>query len=375
MGFAQMGTILGPIIGGAFTTYVNWRWCFYINLPVGGVAGAIMLFFIDVPEVVKQRSDSIMTIITRKLDIMGFFLFAPAAIQVFLALQWGGSKFAWNSATIIGLFCGSGGTIILFGVWEYYQGDNAMAPFSILKIRHVWTSCFVMFLFFGCLQIVSYYLPIYFQTVRGSTAIVSGVHMLPNVLSQLVSTVASGALASSSISSVALGLLSTLNPTTSAGKWIGYQILLGFSRGLGMQMPLIAVQNSINPKFVPVAMALVTFGQTFGGAVFLAIGETILSNQLRVNIPKYAPSVNTAAVIAAGGSGPAVRAAVGNDPAGLAGTLLAYSKSVDAVYWFAAGAAGLMFLVSWGMGWKDIRKKDAPPKADVENAAAAAAAT
>jgi MFS family permease len=194
MGFAQMGTILGPIIGGAFTTYVNWRWCFYINLPVGGVAGAIMLFFIDVPEVVKQRSDSIMTIITRKLDIMGFFLFAPAAIQVFLALQWGGSKFAWNSATIIGLFCGSGGTIILFGVWEYYQGDNAMAPFSILKIRHVWTSCFVMFLFFGCLQIVSYYLPIYFQTVRGSTAIVSGVHMLPNVLSQLVSTVASGAL-------------------------------------------------------------------------------------------------------------------------------------------------------------------------------------
>ncbi|KUL89002.1 hypothetical protein ZTR_06068 [Talaromyces verruculosus] len=387
MGFAQMGTILGPIIGGAFTTYVNWRWCFYINLPVGGVAGAIMLFFIDVPEIVKQRSDSIMTIITRKLDIMGFFLFAPAAIQVFLALEWGGSKFAWNSATIIGLFCGSGGTIILFGVWEYYQGDNAMAPFSILKIRHVWTSCCVMFLFFGCLQIASYYLPIYFQTVRGSTAIVSGVHMLPNVLSQLVSTVSSGALvgrlgyylpwivASSSLSSVALGLLSTLNPTTSAGKWIGYQILLGFSRGLGMQMPLIAVQNSINPKFVPVAMALVTFGQTFGGAVFLAIGSTILSNQLRVNIPKYAPSVNTAAVIAAGGSGPAVRAAVGNDPAGLAGTLVAYAKSVDAVYWFAAGASGLMFLVSWGMGWKDIRKKDAPPKADVENAAAAAAAT
>lgn len=179
--------------------------------------------------------------------------------------------------------------------------------------------------------------------------------------------------ASSSLSAVALGLVSTFSPTTSVGKWIGYQVLLGFSRGLGMQMPLIAVQNSINPKFVPVAMALVTFGQTFGGAVFLAIGETILSNQLRVNIPKYAPGVNTAAVIAAGGSGPAVRAAVGNDPAGLAGTLLAYSKSVDAVYWFAAGAAGLMFLASWGMGWKDIRKKDAPPKADVESAAAAAA--
>ncbi|KAE8552715.1 hypothetical protein EYB25_004094 [Talaromyces marneffei] len=383
MGFAQMGTILGPIIGGAFTTYVNWRWCFYINLPVGGVAGAIMLFFIQVPDVVKPRTESIMTIITRKLDIMGFFLFAPAAIQVFLALEWGGSKYAWNSATIIGLFCGSGATIILFGVWEYYQGDNAMAPFSILKIRHVWASCLVMFLFFGCLQIASYYLPIYFQTVRGSTAIVSGVHMLPNVLSQLISTVASGAfvgrlgyylpwiIASSTLSAVALGLLSTFSPTTSAGEWIGYQVLLGFSRGLGMQMPIIAVQNSINPKFVPVAMALVTFGQTFGGAVFLAIGETILSNQLRTNIPKYAPGVDTASIIAAGGSGPAVRAAVGDNPVGLAGTLLAYSKSVDAVYWFAASAAAVMFVASWGMGWKDIRKKDAPPKVDVESAAAA----
>lgn len=189
--------------------------------------------------------------------------------------------------------------------------------------------------------------------------------------------------ASSSLSAVALGLISTWTPTTSIGKWIGYQVLLGFSRGLGMQMPLIAVQNSIQPKFVPVAMALVSFGQTFGGAVFLAIAATILSNQLRVDIPKYAPGVDTAAVIAAGGSGPAVRAAVGEDNvAGLAGTLLAYSKSVDAVYWFAAGAAGLMFFVSFGMGWKDIRKKDAPAaaaaaapeqnKTDVESTAAVA---
>lgn len=167
---------------------------FYINLPVGGVAGLILLVFIKVPETVKPRTLSIRKIILTKLDIIGFVLFAPAAIQVFLALEWGGSKYHWYSATIIGLFCGAGGTAIVFGVWEYYQGDNAMAPFSMLRIRAVWTSCFVMFLFFGCLQIASYYLPIYFQTVRGTSAMVSGVHMLPNVLSQLISTVGSGAL-------------------------------------------------------------------------------------------------------------------------------------------------------------------------------------
>lgn len=181
--------------------------------------------------------------------------------------------------------------------------------------------------------------------------------------------------ASGSLSSVSLGLISTFLPGTNAGKRIGYQIILGFSRGLGIQMPLIAVQNSIAPKFVPVSMALVSFGQTFGGAVFLAICETILSNQLTANMPKYAPTVDPAAVVAAGGSGSAVRAAVESSStsstyaSALAGTLMAYSKSIDAVFWFAAGAAGLMALVSLNMGWKDIRKKEAPPAA----AAAAAA--
>lgn len=182
------------------------------------------------------------------------------------------------------------------------------------------------------------------------------------------------------LSTVAIGLLSMLSPSSSAGQWIGFQVLLGFGRGLGMQMPMIAVQNSIQPKFVPVAMAMLSFAQTFGGAVFLAIGETILSNQLRLNIPKYAPEVNPAVIIAAGGSGPAVRAAVSNDPAALAGTLLAYSKSVDAVFWFAAGASAVMFVTSWGMGWKDIRKKDSPQavlaqkKTDIENTADKSAA-
>ncbi|OKL61991.1 hypothetical protein UA08_02545 [Talaromyces atroroseus] len=374
MGLAQMGTICGPIIGGAFTTYVTWRWCFYINLPVGGVAGAILLFFISVPETVKPRTETVTKIILTKLDLIGFVLFAPAAIQVFLALEWGGNKYHWYSATIIGLFCGAGGTAILFGIWEYFQGDKAMAPFSILRLRTVWTSVFAMFLFFGCLQIASYYLPIYFQTVRNASPMMSGVWMLPNVLSQLVATVASGTLvgrmgyylpwmvAGGSLSSISLGLISTWNPTTSIGKRIGYQILLGFSRGLSMQMPLIAVQNSIHPKFVPVSMALVSFGQTFGGAVFLSICETILSNQLSIDLPKYAPGVDVASIIAAGGSGSAVRAAVGNNPTQLAETLVAYAKSVNAVFWFGAAAAALCACVACGMGWKDIRKKEAPPK-------------
>lgn len=170
---------------------------------------------------------------------------------------------------------------------------------------------------------------------------------------------------------VASGLLSTLSLHTSTGRWIGYQILMGFARGLGMQIPLIAIQNAIAPTMVPVSMALVAFSQTFGGSVFLTIGETILSNSLVTNLATYAPDVDAAAIVAAGASG--VKQVVGHNPRQLDETLTAYSKSIDDVFYFVVGASGLMFCVSWFMGWKDIRKKEKKkvPVEDLEKDSAA----
>jgi len=165
MGVSQLGIVLGPLIGGVLTQYATWRWCFYVNLPLGA-ATAILLLAISIPDR-TIKYESLRRLLLEKMDILGFALFAPAAIQCLLALEWGGNGYAWDSATVIGLFCGAAGTFSVFLVWENRRGDEAMIPLSMVRQRIVWSSSLVMFFFFGSLLTLSYYLPIYFQAVKG----------------------------------------------------------------------------------------------------------------------------------------------------------------------------------------------------------------
>lgn len=186
-----MGVVVGPLLGGAFTQYATWRWCFYINLPIGALV-AILLFVITIPTQVKPREDTILMTIKTKLDLVGFVLFAPSIVMLLLALEWGGNQYAWSSATVIGLFCGAGANFLVFLTWEFYVGEEAMIPMSMLKIRAVWVSCAFVFFFFSMMQVVVYYLPIYFQAVKDASPMISGVDLLPSILAQLISTVGSG---------------------------------------------------------------------------------------------------------------------------------------------------------------------------------------
>ena len=150
---------------------------------------------IRIPDrVVKSDSNSKILPTLKKLDIVGFAIFAPAAIQFLLALEWGGSRYVWKSSTIIGLFCGATGTFCVFLAWEHRRGDSAMIPFSIIRRRIVWCSCSVAFLFLGSMSVTSYYMPIYFQAVRNATPTMSGVYILPAILSQIVFAAVSGVL-------------------------------------------------------------------------------------------------------------------------------------------------------------------------------------
>jgi hypothetical protein len=154
--------------------------------------------------------------------------------------------------------------------------------------------------------------------------------------------------------SVGHGLISTLSPSSSTGKWIGYQIIIGFGRGLGLQMPFVAIQNTLPQSMVSISMSLLTFTQTLGGAVMLTCGETIFTNSLRDTIPVYAKGVNPEEIVIAGATG--LRAVI-TDPTQLAGVLIAYSKSIDRVFYLALGCSCACFVCAWGMGWNDIRKK------------------
>ena len=129
-----------------------------------------------------------------KFDWIGFVLFAPACIQLLLALQYGGNQYPWDSATVIGLFCGTVATLLVFIAWERHMGRDAMIPGYLLRDRIVVCCCMFSMMVFGMTMILSYYLPIYFQSVRGKSALVSGVNLLPNILCQLVMAIISGVL-------------------------------------------------------------------------------------------------------------------------------------------------------------------------------------
>lgn len=210
----QIGIACGPLLGGAFTEYASWRWCkynpyscftspeghsptsgssgFYINLIIGAFV-VFMLVPLRIPESqVKPHIREVVGTVLNKMDLPGLGLVAPAAVMLFLALEWGGNQYAWNSSTVIGLFIGAGLAFIVFFLWEWRQGDNAMIPFCILKQRIICSASVTMFFFLGVLFVSNYYLPIYFQAVKDDSALMSGVHILPTIISQVIFAMIAG---------------------------------------------------------------------------------------------------------------------------------------------------------------------------------------
>lgn len=169
---------------------------FYINLPIGGVT-AVFLVMTHVPDITEKPPFTLALLrrLLPELDLVGFALFAPAAVMFLLALQLGGQAYAWRSSQIVGLFCGAVATAAVFVVWEWrVMGDRAMLPGHMLKQRVVLASIVQGVFVMASTTIASFYLPIYFQGVKGDGPTLSGVYMLPSILSQLLLVVVSGAL-------------------------------------------------------------------------------------------------------------------------------------------------------------------------------------
>jgi MFS transporter, DHA2 family, glioxin efflux transporter len=340
------------------------RWCFYINLPIGGVSAAIILFFFATPpQAVPAKATMKEKLL--QMDLPGTFVIMAAIICYILALQWGGQSKAWNSSAVIGTLVGFVLILILFIVIEWYSGERAMIVGRIARDRTIWVSMIFIFFLAGTFFLLLYYLPIYFQVVSGVTASQSGVRNLPLILATTLATIISGGLISayghfvpfmiigSVLSTIGAGLLYTLNTTSSSGHWIGYQILTGWGIGLALQVPIIAAQATVGPADLSSVTAMILFCQTIGGAFFVSAGEVAFTNTLTGRLPVRAPSVTPASVVAAGVT--QIRAMF--SASAVPGIILAYMDGLKVAYAIAIAAAGISVLVSALSKWKNLKGK------------------
>lgn len=354
---------VGPLLGGVFSETIGWRWCFWINLPLIGIALAVLQFLVPFKKVTGDWRVKV-----KKIDYAGSIVMFTSAVLILISLNWGGNKYAWNSAPV--LVCLIIG-LLLIGVFVLVENSKRIANLPIIPMhlfRNISVSASYICTFFGGMGYFGalFYLPQYLQVVHSYSGIVSGALMIALMVTQTIVSFLAGLVVSKTgqytviirsgffIYTIGCGLYITLSYNSSLAKFIGYSILTGVGAGNTFQTTLISVQAAVKRQDMAVATAGRNFLKMLGGVMSLALCDTILRNTLQTGLSKMGKNDESIASIA---SNPIdIKNIVSEDE--VAATLEMYCNGVHNIFTMLTSTSGCAFLMSFLIKKYNLERDD-----------------